>query len=128
MNKKAINIVWFKRDLRFTDHESLYLAQQEELPVFTVCLFSEQTLYLINRGGRVLCRGFLADAVAVAPEYEVAVEAVIGEKLDAIIIDSGWNASQIIEVLKTENKGQACFIPADIKGSEKPLIIQNSAG
>jgi len=64
-------------------------------------------------------RGFLADAVAVAPEYEVAVEAVIGEKLDAIIIDSGWNASQIIEVLKTENKGQACFIPADIKGSEK---------
>ncbi len=39
MNKKAINIVWFKRDLRFTDHEPLYLAQMEEIPVLLVYFF-----------------------------------------------------------------------------------------
>ena len=39
MNKKAINIVWFKRDLRFTDHEPLYLAQQSEIPTLLVYFF-----------------------------------------------------------------------------------------
>ena len=39
MNKKAINIVWFKRDLRFTDHEPLFMAQQENIPVLLVCFF-----------------------------------------------------------------------------------------
>ncbi len=63
--------------------------------------------------------GFLADTVTVEPEYEKAIEAVIGEKLDAIIIDNGYSASDIIDILKGERKGQACFIPSDIKGSEK---------
>jgi serine/threonine protein kinase len=31
LTKKTINIVWFKRDLRFTDHEPLYLAKNEEI-------------------------------------------------------------------------------------------------
>ncbi len=39
MNKKAINIVWFKRDLRFTDHEPLHLAQQSEIPVLLIYFF-----------------------------------------------------------------------------------------
>ena len=64
-------------------------------------------------------KGFLADAVTVEPEYEKAVEAVIGEKLDAIIVDDGYGASEIIDVLKAESKGQACFIPSDVRGSEK---------
>ncbi len=37
--KQKINIVWFKRDLRFTDHEPLYLAQQESLPLLLVYFF-----------------------------------------------------------------------------------------
>lgn len=39
MTKKAINIVWFKRDLRFTDHEPLFLAQKEEIPVLLIYFF-----------------------------------------------------------------------------------------
>ena len=44
MNKKAINIVWFKRDLRFTDHEPLYLAQQSEIPILLVYFFEPSLL------------------------------------------------------------------------------------
>lgn len=45
MNKKTINIVWFKRDLRFTDHEPLYLAQQEEdIPVLLVYFFEPSVM------------------------------------------------------------------------------------
>ncbi|RKR05523.1 deoxyribodipyrimidine photo-lyase family protein (cryptochrome) [Flavobacterium sp. 90] len=39
MNKKEINIIWFKRDLRFTDHEPLFMAQQENIPLLLVYIF-----------------------------------------------------------------------------------------
>ena len=39
MNKQDINIVWFKRDLRFTDHEPLYLAQKSQLPTLLIYCF-----------------------------------------------------------------------------------------
>jgi deoxyribodipyrimidine photo-lyase len=44
LNKKKINIVWFKRDLRFVDHEPLLLAQKEELPVLLVYLFEPSVM------------------------------------------------------------------------------------
>ena len=39
LQKTEINIVWFKRDLRFTDHEPLYLAQKSQLPVLLIYCF-----------------------------------------------------------------------------------------
>lgn len=39
MPKQPINIVWFKRDLRFTDHEPLCRALEEDLPVLLVYFF-----------------------------------------------------------------------------------------
>ncbi|WP_337965566.1 deoxyribodipyrimidine photo-lyase [uncultured Flavobacterium sp.] len=39
MSKKEINIIWFKRDLRFTDHEPLFMAQQENIPLLLVYFF-----------------------------------------------------------------------------------------
>ena len=39
INKPEINIVWFKRDLRFTDHEPLFEAQQQDLPLLFIYFF-----------------------------------------------------------------------------------------
>ncbi len=39
MDKETINIVWFKRDLRITDHEPLYAAQQKGLPILLLYFF-----------------------------------------------------------------------------------------
>ncbi|MFN0048397.1 MAG: deoxyribodipyrimidine photo-lyase/cryptochrome family protein [Cytophagales bacterium] len=44
MNKPPIAIVWFKRDLRFTDHEPLYLAQQQDLPVLLLYCFEPSVM------------------------------------------------------------------------------------
>ena len=44
MSKKAINIVWFKRDLRFTDHEPLYLAQRENSPILLLYFFEPSVM------------------------------------------------------------------------------------
>ena len=43
MPKSPINIVWFKRDLRFTDHEPLYRALETGFPTLLVYFF-EPTL------------------------------------------------------------------------------------
>ncbi len=39
MSKEEIVVVWFKRDLRFTDHEPLYCAQQQPLPILLLYCF-----------------------------------------------------------------------------------------
>jgi deoxyribodipyrimidine photo-lyase len=44
MPKKEINIVWYKRDLRFTDHEPLYQAQQANLPILLIYLFEPSVI------------------------------------------------------------------------------------
>ena len=44
MEKQKINIVWFKRDLRFTDHEPLYFAQQSGLPLLLVYIFEPSVM------------------------------------------------------------------------------------
>jgi deoxyribodipyrimidine photo-lyase len=44
MEKKAINIVWFKRDLRLTDHEPLFNALQSELPILLIYIFEPSVM------------------------------------------------------------------------------------
>ena len=44
MNKKGIHIVWFKRDLRFIDHEPLFMAQQEEIPILLLYFFEPSVM------------------------------------------------------------------------------------
>jgi len=44
LNKKKVNIIWFKRDLRFTDHEPLFLAQQENIPLLLVYFFEPSVM------------------------------------------------------------------------------------
>ena len=39
IQKKEIVIVWLKRDLRFTDHEPLFYAQKQALPILLVYCF-----------------------------------------------------------------------------------------
>lgn len=44
MPKEKINIVWFKRDLRFVDQEPLYYAQQANIPVLLIYLFEPSVM------------------------------------------------------------------------------------
>ncbi|MCF8320977.1 MAG: DNA photolyase family protein [Flavobacterium sp.] len=39
MDKKAINIVWFKRDFRIIDNEALFNAHHSEIPLLLICFF-----------------------------------------------------------------------------------------
>ena len=42
--KTAINIVWFKRDLRFIDNEALFNAHQSDLPLLLIYIFEPSVM------------------------------------------------------------------------------------
>jgi deoxyribodipyrimidine photo-lyase len=44
LNKPAINIIWFKRDLRFKDHEPLYMATNQSFPVLLIYFFEPSVM------------------------------------------------------------------------------------
>lgn len=44
MTKQSIQLVWFKRDLRFTDHEPLFLAQETGLPTLLIYVFEPSVM------------------------------------------------------------------------------------
>ena len=44
MDKKTINIVWFKRDFRIIDNEALFYAHQSDLPLLLICFFEPSVM------------------------------------------------------------------------------------
>jgi deoxyribodipyrimidine photo-lyase len=44
MHLQAINVVWFKRDLRLTDHAPLHFAQQSSLPLLLLFVFEPSVM------------------------------------------------------------------------------------
>ncbi len=61
------------------------------------------------RQGHVL--GLVADVIQVEPTYEQAVEAVLSDKLEYIIVESQEDGKQAVDYLKKKAKGRSSFIP-----------------
>jgi chromosome segregation protein len=65
--------------------------------------------------------GLVADHIDVPEPYEVAVEAVLGEKLQYIIVRSQEVGIQAIDYLKTATAGRGSFVPLRVKGNAEDL-------
>ena len=68
-------------------------------------------------GGLSGIRGVVADIVQPPPELETAVEAVLGERLGNIIVESHEVGVEAIEFLKTRSEGRSSFIPLGLRSS-----------
>ena len=67
--------------------------------------------------GRVL--GILADVIQVDPAYERAVEAVLGEKLQYLLVESPGDGRDGVTYLREREKGRGSFAPVNhIKGGD----------
>ena len=55
--------------------------------------------------------GLVADIVQPPPELETAVEAVLGERLGNVIVESHEAGVEAIEFLKRTREGRSSFIP-----------------
>ncbi|MBI5183231.1 MAG: chromosome segregation protein SMC [Nitrospinae bacterium] len=64
--------------------------------------------------------GILVDYIKTSPEYEVAIEAVLGDKLQGIIVESHADSIMAIGYLRNKSGGRSTFLPItprDIKGN-----------
>ncbi|MFQ5671706.1 MAG: chromosome segregation protein SMC [Nitrospinales bacterium] len=65
-----------------------------------------------GNGGRLRgLRDVLADVLQTPSEYEPAVEAVLGEKLQSVIVNSYADSVEAIGYLKSHRSGRGSFIP-----------------
>jgi len=61
-------------------------------------------------------RGMVADVLETDPEFETALESVLGDKLQYIIVEEQEYGLQAIEYLKAQTLGRSSFIPLQLRG------------
>lgn len=80
-----------------------------------------------RKEGRIL--GLLADFIQVDPRYEQAVEAVLGDKLQSIIVESQQDGQLAVAFLKENAKGRSSFFPLkELRGVRKQASKATPAG
>jgi chromosome segregation protein len=61
--------------------------------------------------------GVVADILEPEPKYEVPLEAVLGQRLQYLIVESEKEIMETIALLKRESLGRGSFIPIGVKGN-----------
>ena len=64
-------------------------------------------------------KGVVADIVQPPPELETAVEAVLGERLGNVIVESHDVGVEAIQFLKSRSEGRSSFIPVALRSLEE---------
>jgi chromosome segregation protein len=64
-------------------------------------------------------RGLVADIVQPPPELETALEAVLGERLGNIIVESHQVGVEAIDFLKQRSEGRSSFIPISLRSGSR---------
>ena len=74
-------------------------------------------------------RGLVADIVQPPPELETALEAVLGERLGNIIVESHEVGVEAIDFLKQKSEGRSSFIPLSLRGmSSSGEVVYDAMG
>ncbi len=73
-------------------------------------------------------KGIVADIVRPPPELEVAVEAVLGERLGNVIVESHEAGVEAIQFLKQKSEGRSSFIPRALRAPRGEVVYDATAG
>jgi chromosome segregation protein len=71
------------------------------------------------KGGNIL--GVVADFIQVEPEFELAVEAVLAERLQYVIVARQEDGREAVEYLRSKDMGRSYFLPIREFKEEKTL-------
>ena len=63
------------------------------------------------------CLGLVADVLDVPREYETAVESVLGEKLQYMVVRSQRDGMLAIDYLKSSSSGRGTFVPLEVRNN-----------
>ncbi len=78
-----------------------------------------------NKESRDKFYGVVADHINVPREYEAAVEAVLGEKLQYVIVKSQEDGMWAIDYLKNYQLGRGSFVPVEARSHNEELSAPN---
>jgi chromosome segregation protein len=73
-------------------------------------------------------KGVVADIVRPPPELEIAVEAVLGERLGNVIVESHEAGVEAIQFLKQKSEGRSSFIPRALRVPRGEVVYDAMAG
>lgn len=68
---------------------------------------------LINEGNNLDIHALVADIIETSPQYELAIEAALGQRLQHIVLKDHERILKAIVRLKTDNSGRGTFIPIE---------------
>ncbi len=82
-----------------------------------------------KEGGRLgTIHGLVADIIETEPKYETAIEAVLGDRLQNVVVGSQNDSLQAINFLKTESGGRSTFIPRAPREIKSDPFVKNGHG
>lgn len=73
--------------------------------------------------GRI--HGLVADMIETEPKYEVAIEAVLGDRLQYVVVDSQNDSLKAINYLKSGNGGRSTFVPRTAREIKSEPFVKN---
>lgn len=82
-----------------------------------------------KEGGRLgTIHGLVADVIETEAKYETAIEAVLGDRLQNVVVGSQSDSLQAINYLKSEGGGRSTFIPRAPREINSEPFIKNGHG
>jgi chromosome segregation protein len=72
--------------------------------------------------------GLVADIIETEARYEVAIEAVLGERLQNVVVGSQTDSLKAVEYLKAQGGGRSTFIPQAPRAIKTEPFIKNGHG
>ena len=66
--------------------------------------------------------GLVADFIETEPQYETALEAILGEKLHYVVVKSQVAGVEALEYLKTQAAGRVSFIPLHLRNHQADAV------
>ncbi len=57
--------------------------------------------------------GLVADVVSTTPEYEKAIEAALGERLQHVVVEDRRKAMDLLDFLRSRMEGRSTFVPVE---------------
>ncbi|MBI5442353.1 MAG: chromosome segregation protein SMC, partial [Deltaproteobacteria bacterium] len=73
-----------------------------------------------RRSGRNGIHGVVADALSAPAEYESALEAALGERLQYVIVEDPERGLEAVQHLKRERAGRSSFVPVNLRPGREP--------
>lgn len=69
--------------------------------------------------------GLVADMIETEPRYETAIEAVLGDRLQYVVVDSQTDSIKAIDFLKRMGGGRGTFVPKSLREIKTEPFVKN---